>query len=1685
MTISEKVKKTVRRIFRITITTFLVILGILLLIIVLIQTGPVQNYGRHKMEAFLENKLHTKVRIGNLYIGFPSRIILKNIYLEDRRKDTLISGGRIEADISMFRLFSKEVRVNNLELHDAVLKVKRQMPDTVFNFQFIADAFSSGPKNVPKKTDTSGGFQFIIGTIHLHNIRASYTDDASGNDIDVHLGDFKTKIKTFDPAHQAYIVPDIALSDISGKIRQYNPILILQQLADTVSAHNKNADPVKLELSDIDFTRINIDYRNDAQDMDAAVRLGSFHIKVDSINLATLHIKVKQIALDNTAALLRFGKTAPSKITKAKPAKDTVSHAGSWNVDIASFTIDSTRLQYDDNNKLVVKKGMDYNHLDVKHLRIHSSGLHADPGTYRAGIDVISFDEKSGFVLKNLSTQVSYTAMGASLKNLIIRTSHSDIRNNTSIQYKSLNDLKKHPGDIIANLEFDKTRIAVKDVLIFVPSLEGPLKDNQLAVLRLNGKLTGRLKDLHIPFLEIDGIGNTSLAASGEIKGLPDAKNAFYNITISKLSTSKSDLYRFIPPKSFPDNVRIPEHVAANGKFTGTTKRFFIQLHAKTSNGDVEVNGNLDLDRKTYDLAASTRSVDLGYILKQDSLLGKVTLYATAKGSGFDPKKMNSVFHVKLEEAIFKSYPYRGLLLDANLNNGNGTIISSMEDPNITYHLNAEAAFQDKFPAIKLKLILDTLNTQALNLLNDSLQMHLVLDADFKNTNPDALQGNALLRELRLTQGRRALFTDSITFVAQHADTGQSIILRSEVVDIDWTGRYKLTKVTESVKRFLNKYYKLPVPAHDSTEAEKWQIALTVRPSPLVLALMPSLRGTDSLTGFFQFNSAAKDLKLAIHDEKIQINEQFIHQFNITADTGDKGFNYRVYVADAGYKGFQLYQTAVYGILANDKLSTTLLIKDKKAKNKYILSGSFAQEKSGFRFVFNPDSLLLNYQRWLLPADNFVHYDSSGLIVRNLKLKHGAESFEANTNGETTKSPLAVSFTNFRIKTISQFAEQDSLLIGGTVNGKAEIKDVFGKPLFTADLKVDSLMYEKDTLGNLVIQVNNKELNTYMAHISLKGQNNDVQVDGKYFSGESRMDMDIKLNQLNLASFKGMVVSQVRQMQGYLKGGLHASGNLENPVLKGSLHFDSAVLVPVLTGEPLRLSNDQIAFDEDGFNFDNFVMEDSAGNKATLDGNVYTKDFKNYTFDVSFSAQNFRAVNTPKEPNRIFYGKLNLNADIDVTGDLNLPKVTSYLRVNKNTDFYVILPSDDPEVVDRNGVVIFVDKNKKVDSVHLKSFLDSLSSTARLKGMDVSATIETDSSAQFTLIIDERNGDALSLRGRAELTGGVDMSGKISLTGNYELVNGSYNLTLSVLHRKFDIQRGSTITWTGDPRTANIDITAIYTVNTAPIDLLEDQLSGSSSDVNRYKTRLPFQVKLNMTGELLKPIIKFDIALPDNLLSLWPDVDTKLVQMRTDEAEENKQTFALLLLGRFIQQNPFQSSGAPTDAGTIAKQSASKLLSDQLNQLAASIVKGVDVNFDLNADQDYSSGTPTNQTDLNVKISKGLFDDRIRVTVGSDFQLEETNPGQNATNLAGNVSVDYKLSKDGRYMIRVYRNDQYETVVQGQVVETGLSFILTYDYNKFRDLFQNKKEPVAMPKHKTHKPKTSTPNSTTSNNQPT
>ncbi len=280
-----------------------------------------------------------------------------------------------------------------------------------------------------------------------------------------------------------------------------------------------------------------------------------------------------------------------------------------------------------------------------------------------------------------------------------------------------------------------------------------------------------------------------------------------------------------------------------------------------------------------------------------------------------------------------------------------------------------------------------------------------------------------------------------------------------------------------------------------------------------------------------------------------------------------------------------------------------------------------------------------------------------------------------------------------------------------------------------------------------------------------------------------------------------------------------------------------------------------------------------------------------------------------------------------------------------------------------------------------------------------------------------------------------------------------------MIRRKFEIQKGSYIIWNGEPTMANLNITAIYKVATAPIDLLGNQLGAmSATEKNRFKQKIPFQTHLKMNGELLKPEISFDIVLPEGNYGVASNVvdmsRSKLEQLRQEPAEMNKQVFALLLLNRFIGENPFASESGGTSAESLARQSVSKILSQQLNDFAGELVQGVQLEFDLESTEDYTSGSRENRTDLNVGVSKKLLNDRLKVTVGSSFGVEgQERANEQSSNIAGDVALDYQLTKDGRYMVRAYRKNEYQVAVEGQVVETGVAFIITMSYNKFNELF--------------------------------
>jgi hypothetical protein len=548
---------------------------------------------------------------------------------------------------------------------------------------------------------------------------------------------------------------------------------------------------------------------------------------------------------------------------------------------------------------------------------------------------------------------------------------------------------------------------------------------------------------------------------------------------------------------------------------------------------------------------------------------------------------------------------------------------------------------------------------------------------------------------------------------------------------------------------------------------------------------------------------------------------------------------------------------------------------------------------------------------------------------------------------------------------------------------------------------------------------------------------------------------------LELSTFEGALGAFVKTASGSVNGNISLDGTMNQPKVLGTINFDSTAISTTLLGGPLNINNEKLTVTENGFAFNNFTIRDSANNALNLNGNITTNNFINYGFNLDVNAKNFRALNTTNKDNKIYYGQLYLTSNLHIGGTEIRPMVDGAITVNDGTNFNIVIPQQEPGVVEREGVVEFIDFGAPENDSLFMAY-DSLN-VSKIFGFDIATNIEIQREAVFNIIVDVANGDFLNVQGTGQLSAGIDPSGKITLAGSYEIDEGSYQFSYNFIKRKFVIEKGSKIVWLGEPTDAQVDVKAVYTTSAAPLDLVQDRLADmATAQRNIYLQKLPFEIHLDLSGELMKPIIAFDIILPPGNYNVGSDITTevnaRLAQIRQEPSELNKQVFAVLLMNRFVGENPFQSSGEGFSAASFARQSVSRLMTEQLNQLAAGLIEGVDLNFDVASSDDYSTGERRNRTDLNVGLSKRLLNDRLTVTVGSNFELEgPQQSNQRSNNIAGNVAVNYQLDKTGRYYLRFYRRNDYQGVVDGYIIETGLGFIITVDYNRIREILHAKR----------------------------
>ncbi len=222
-----------------------------------------------------------------------------------------------------------------------------------------------------------------------------------------------------------------------------------------------------------------------------------------------------------------------------------------------------------------------------------------------------------------------------------------------------------------------------------------------------------------------------------------------------------------------------------------------------------------------------------------------------------------------------------------------------------------------------------------------------------------------------------------------------------------------------------------------------------------------------------------------------------------------------------------------------------------------------------------------------------------------------------------------------------------------------------------------------------------------------------------------------------------------------------------------------------------------------------------------------------------------------------------------------------------------------------------------------------------------------------------------------------------------------------------------------------------------------------------------------MHGFITAPEISFDIQLPPGDRGVLNGLlNSKLSALRSDENQLNKQVFALLTLNRFIGQDPLDNANQG-GISSASRTSASRVLTQQLSNLSAKYVKGVDLNLGVNSFDDYSSGQQAGRTQLQIGVSKQLWNDKVTIQVGGNVELEGEKAKQNnASDIAGNISVEYKLTDDGRYRIKVYRETQYENPIEGELTKSAAGILFKRDFTTLKELF-SKSQRKANKKTKT------------------
>jgi hypothetical protein len=1660
----SKLKRVLVKTLKIFGWITLSIVALLIIIILLIQLPVIQNRITQKAVAFLEEKIGTDVALESITISFPKSIVIRGFYLEDQKKDTLLYAGRLSIDTDLWALTRHEIQLNEISLENMTANISRPANDSAYNFSYILKAFA-GDSTVEEPDTVQKPWKFSLENIELEQINARYHDLLTGNNIDLNLGLLEVSMDEFDLDNYKIVVDEIVLRDVRTTVLQTKLPEVTEEVAE-----EKQPFTYDIGVADITLENIFAHYTQPALGQVIRLDLGKSTLETDKIDLKVQRIDLEKFSLHDTFIAYQQHPVKRDEDQHYNPESSTEKEVEKqkekskpWNISLDQLDLANNSIQYYDFTKPQTAGAVDFDHLWLSNFNIDARSLVMNGSNIKADLRNLALREKSGFTVRSFKGNIVVTDKAANVSNMLLLTSNSRIQVDLRAKYPSLENIADSYPRATLQTELNETSIGWRDILYFNPALASKMNIPRHGKIKVDASMNGAVNNLRINHLVIHALSDTYLRTSGAITGLPDMKKMRMDISLDKFFTTRYDIKNILPDTLIPKSIELPGWLNVKGDYDGSMEKAEFNTLLTSSIGSVGVKGKMNLDSTSttrgYESKINISDFHVGKLLKQPQTMGKLNLEAAVNGSGLSPEEMNGDVDVMLKSFGFQDYVYKDFRIKGKIRDQIFKGLASMVDDNLNFTIDGEYNFSDEVPLYHFTFDLRMADFQALNLAERPLKARGTLDVNMATADFKILNGNLGLRKVAIYNGDKLYAVDSLLFASIDQEGMSELKIDSDILSGEFKGSFNIFALAPKIQEYFGTYYSL----HDTVAQEKksegrqyFDFRLKLHRTELITdILLPQL--TSFVPGEIvgQFDSDAKQLDLRIDISEIQYANIGAKSFLLSTNSNKEMLNYNIIVDEVTFDSLKVDGLEFNGTVANDSIRTNLIILDSLDIYKYMIGVVFHSRPNEKEYELSllPGQVKLNYEDWTVTPDNYFRFGGSKIRAHNIQLVNGSEKIIVDSKHDAA-STLFVGFRELNLEYLASMASKEKL-VSGLLHGDIFIVPDTANMTFTANVGIRDFNFSEVPWGDVSLAVQRKTSNRFDVDLGIKSDRNNIQAEGYYMAGEKTLiDLTTTISRLDLATIEPLTGGQLKKVEGLLTGQININGTPQQPQISGDLNLRSMKFFATYVNSSFSLDDETISLTREGIVFDEFELLDSRKNIARLDGHIATSDYKNFAFRLNLAMDNFRLLNTTAEDNDLFYGRVDINATTKIRGTISKPVIDTQISLSDDSHLTYIVPQSTAGVMEQEGIVKFVDRTFANDPL-VKSINPEDTVKSGFTGIDLTARVELSDEETFTVVIDPTTEDQLTVKGNTTLLLEMDPTGDVQLSGRYEISEGTYNLSFyKFLKREFNIEKGSTMTWSGDPLNAQMDIGAVFEVETAPIDLMSAQLvSADQQTLGRLKQKLPFLVYLNIKGELLQPEISFRLDMEEQERSALDGmVYAQLLDINTRESDLNKQVFALLILKRFISDNPFDNQGASGFEGS-ARSSVSKILTEQLNRLSENI-KGVELSFDVKSYEDYSSGSAQDKTQLQLGLSKNLFNDRLVVRVSGNVDIEGGDSEREATDYIGDLALEYKLTEDGRFRITGFRTSDYD-MIDGELTETGAGLIYVKDYNLLSELFKS------------------------------